>query len=463
LNISDNTIPLHNDVDTDHFCQAVVTELDTMEKQARSPMQHLGTLALSLIFFVSLGLFRNSFSGIALLVVVLFVHELGHFIGMKLLRYKDIQMFFIPLFGAAVSGKETAPSGARKALVALCGPVPGIIIGITAGIAYLITRHPLLADAARTFLFINTFNLLPFHPLDGGRFFDAILFSRHPRLEIVFKILTTVGLIFLTIVLKSVLLGFLTFVVILSLRSTYITAKIAYEMKTHMNDSEDTASHTIPTRYLQRLIVMLREKLPVQHQKPKLIAKYAGGIWQRMRNKPCGAFSAIGLFLCYVLFILLGIGSTLTFEASAFIFAERHTEVVSRTLPTGDHIWIQVTSVHGQKIAETQVNNKELFDGTHVGWSIFTKNKNIEGYWKDGFRHGVWTFWDNKETPSEIIEYDMGKPVYYRKSVNGTMQDVPREKWQQYRSLTIQYKPLGIATNSTAGSIGDYSDLNGQN
>jgi len=52
----------------------------------------------------------------------------------------------------------------------------------------------------------------------------------------------------------------------------------------------------------------------------------------------------------------------------------------------------------------------------------------------------------------------MGKPIYYRKAVNGTMQEVPHEKWPQYRRLTIQDNPLGIATNSIAGSTDGYSD-----
>jgi len=176
---------------TENLLPQVFAELNAIIAKKRALWQHLAALVLSLVLFVSLGLFRNSISGIALPITVIFVHECGHYVGMKILRYKDVQLFFIPLFGAAVSGTETAPSGARKAMVSLLGPVPGIVIGVVTGIAYIKTGKPLLADATRTFLFLNTFNLLPFHPLDGGRFFDAVLFSRHPKLELGFKIMTT--------------------------------------------------------------------------------------------------------------------------------------------------------------------------------------------------------------------------------------------------------------------------------
>jgi len=49
---------------------------------------------------------------------------------MKLFGYRDVQMFFIPMLGAAVSGVESNPSSVRKAIVSLLGPLPGIIIGI---------------------------------------------------------------------------------------------------------------------------------------------------------------------------------------------------------------------------------------------------------------------------------------------------------------------------------------------
>jgi len=38
---------------------------------------------------------------VVLVLLVLFVHEAGHFLGMKAFGHKNVQMFFIPLMGAA--------------------------------------------------------------------------------------------------------------------------------------------------------------------------------------------------------------------------------------------------------------------------------------------------------------------------------------------------------------------------
>lgn len=73
---------------------------------------------------------RGSPVNLLLILLVLLIHESGHWLGMKIFKYKDIQMFFIPEFGAAVSGTESTPCAKQKAIVSLMGPVLGIIIGI---------------------------------------------------------------------------------------------------------------------------------------------------------------------------------------------------------------------------------------------------------------------------------------------------------------------------------------------
>jgi len=142
---------------------------------------------------------------------VIFIHEAGHFVGMWVFHYRDVQMFFIPFFGAAVSGVESDPSSVRKAVVSLLGPIPGIVLGIICAIIFFQTKADVFAAGASGFLFINGFNLLPFHPLDGGRFFDYLLFSRNPKIEIIFKVVTGLLLGGLAFVLKDALLGLLPF------------------------------------------------------------------------------------------------------------------------------------------------------------------------------------------------------------------------------------------------------------
>lgn len=55
------------------------------------------------------------------LILVLTIHEFGHFIMMKIYKYKNVQIFFIPFIGAAVNGNELIQSGTQKSLVLLMG------------------------------------------------------------------------------------------------------------------------------------------------------------------------------------------------------------------------------------------------------------------------------------------------------------------------------------------------------
>jgi hypothetical protein len=74
---------------------------------------------VSVFLFARLGMFRNSVFGFSILIIVIFIHELGHFIGMKIFKFKDVQMLFIPFLGAVVSEKTINPSSWKKAIVSI--------------------------------------------------------------------------------------------------------------------------------------------------------------------------------------------------------------------------------------------------------------------------------------------------------------------------------------------------------
>lgn len=58
----------------------------------------------------------RSLKDLALLIPVLFFHELGHWAGMRLFGFRDVKMFFIPFFGAAVSGRGQGVASWKEAL-----------------------------------------------------------------------------------------------------------------------------------------------------------------------------------------------------------------------------------------------------------------------------------------------------------------------------------------------------------
>lgn len=65
-------------------------------------------------------------------------------------------------------------------------------------------------------LTINSFNLLPLLPLDGGRILSQVLFSRRPILELVFGVLTGGMLVLLALAGRSWWLGCVGGLVILN-------------------------------------------------------------------------------------------------------------------------------------------------------------------------------------------------------------------------------------------------------
>jgi Zn-dependent protease len=115
------------------------------------------------------------------LVVLLFVHEMGHVIEARHQGLPVSAPMFIPFLGALITLKQMPQDAWREARIGIAGPLLG-----SAGAA-VIYAFALAYDSqhlkALAFLgfFINLFNLLPVSPLDGGRIVAAI----HPALWII--------------------------------------------------------------------------------------------------------------------------------------------------------------------------------------------------------------------------------------------------------------------------------------
>ena len=67
-----------------------------------------GLTAFSLVLFVGvfLLLFKDEINFVLFLILVLFIHEMGHFTFMKFFNYENVRMLFIPLMGAFVQGSK---------------------------------------------------------------------------------------------------------------------------------------------------------------------------------------------------------------------------------------------------------------------------------------------------------------------------------------------------------------------
>jgi Zn-dependent protease len=112
------------------------------------------------------------------LIVLLFVHEMGHVIEARHQGLPVSAPMFIPLLGAMITLREFPRDAWHEARLALAGPILGSL-GAAAiyGVGVAEDSNRLKAIAFLGF-FINLFNLLPVVPLDGGRAVAAL----HPAL-----------------------------------------------------------------------------------------------------------------------------------------------------------------------------------------------------------------------------------------------------------------------------------------
>ncbi len=108
------------------------------------------------------------------LVAMLFIHEMGHALVMKLKGIPVGSMIFIPMLGAAVTMNQMPKNAKDEAEVGIAGPIAG---ALAASFCFYVAQshpHSVWAPLAYFGFFMNLFNLIPIVPFDGGRVLAAI-------------------------------------------------------------------------------------------------------------------------------------------------------------------------------------------------------------------------------------------------------------------------------------------------
>jgi Zn-dependent protease len=106
-------------------------------------------------------------------VLLIFVHELGHAIALRMEGIPAGAPVFIPFVGAFVAMHGQPRNAAVEARVAMAGPILGSLGAwavLGAGVSFEV---PLLVALGHTAVILNLFNLVPVPPLDGGRIAGA--------------------------------------------------------------------------------------------------------------------------------------------------------------------------------------------------------------------------------------------------------------------------------------------------
>ena len=165
------------------------------------------------------------------LVLLLFVHEMGHVIQLRREGVEASAPVFIPFLGAMISAKSLGKDAAAEARVGLAGPILGTIGTLIPLAIYLATDSDLWRALAYLGFFINLINLLPVLPLDGGRAMAVL----GPKVWL--------AGILLTVAATVIFLGpfMLLFVLLLGGPELY------YRFK-NRHSEESRAFHSVPTR-----------------------------------------------------------------------------------------------------------------------------------------------------------------------------------------------------------------------
>jgi Zn-dependent protease len=126
----------------------------------------LGTMAISaFVYSFMLGpWFSIGF------VILLFVHEMGHIIAMRIKGIPASAPVFIPMLGAVIF----SPKFKDRETEAFCGFGGPLLGSIGAALLFvlwaILPSHPqILLMLSYVGLFLNFFNLIPIRPFDGGR------------------------------------------------------------------------------------------------------------------------------------------------------------------------------------------------------------------------------------------------------------------------------------------------------
>ena len=361
-------------------------------------------LIVTIIIFFSTQIITTKWQEILILIGVLLFHELGHLVTMKLLKYSEVKMFFIPFFGAAVSGKNDKATAVKSCLVSFMGPFPGIVLGVFLYILFLLTKNYFVFKTAQVMLLLNAFNFLPIMPLDGGRFIDVLFINRR-YFRLFFALLGAAFFLMLAASGKDLVLAILGALTVIGAISSFKLHGISRQLKSagisaaSVNDLLDDVSS------LQVVIQKLREKYPrffAPQIAYKAIYNQLKTIVDTIRFVPAKFFSKTVLLLSYLVLV------TTSIVVTFFFMAADYREFLRPEVIDGKQYVFVERHLFGSKKAECPINESEYYDGKGTA---FMPGGVISGtfFYSNGYRVGEWLSFNAKNETIERRIYDNGR------------------------------------------------------
>lgn len=295
----------------DPFEAELQAELERIRNPKANWTQAVLVLAVSFMLFTALGLRDKPFA-FGILIAVLLFHELGHFIGMRIFGYRNVRIFFIPLFGAAVSGQKSSAKSYQEAIVTLLGPLPGLILSSVLLVLALNLpdiapqQRRLLLHTSALFGLINAFNIFPVYPLDGGRLLNLVLFSRNRFLEGIFQVVAAIALLVYGQTHSAPMLFILGIWMLIAVRPRFRENTIARNVGKRFDGQLPALNDPIPSPIFQEIVAQTRELLPAPKTN-KVLAGTIYRIWEKIHVEPPGFVATFLLLAAYLVAVALTI------------------------------------------------------------------------------------------------------------------------------------------------------------
>lgn len=107
-------------------------------------------------------------------MLLIFFHEMGHYIAARRRGLNVGTPTFIPFVGAWIKLKDMPHDAETEAYVGIAGPVAGTLVSLACYHLAGVNQSPLLLALAYAGFMLNLFNLIPLSPMDGGRITGVI-------------------------------------------------------------------------------------------------------------------------------------------------------------------------------------------------------------------------------------------------------------------------------------------------
>jgi Zn-dependent protease len=133
-----------------------------------------GTFLSMLLMIAVFAWFIGSWPVAIGVVLLIFVHEMGHVLAAAALGIPISAPIFIPFLGAAIVMRDHPRDAVVEALMAYAGPLAGCLGSWACLLLAESTGQGWLFYVAAISFQLNLFNLIPVPPLDGGRVCAAV-------------------------------------------------------------------------------------------------------------------------------------------------------------------------------------------------------------------------------------------------------------------------------------------------